>query len=231
MSLSMILAVLFGIGALIVYATVVRKGLPWGAPLMGVLVLGAVVSVVMPLTPIPTWLAQRSRRADQYSYVRELGERISDDVSTEGTVIIIRDLLYQQTPYDRIVDEFEDGIGKDVEIIREGGPKMPRLSTNGLNELLSEYDDDHNIEAVVSLLGLPVYREAYDLEHVKMFEQPDSPVFVAAVNSSNYDPESLRRYLEDGLLKAVALIPHPERPAEMVVGPDEVDRLPETLGD
>ncbi len=136
-----------------------------------------------------------------------------------------------------MVENFETGAGIRINLLIEGSDDYYDDYTDAkfFNEMIAPYRDE-NIDLIISEFGLPSYSEYdedthfdktfYELEYLICFEWDDRPLFAADIGRQ-YDAEKIKSYFEDDYLDAVVFFDPDDRWEKLVVGPDNLDELPE----
>ncbi len=253
-----LIAILLGVAAIVVYVKAVRYDKEWGTPVMTLLVLGAVVAVILPMTGMERRMQQRRWERLRFESERLLGEALAPHLSEGSNILLVLspDAIYEIQETLRYREEmehmdepppemedmptveeylagksrefqeaFEEGSRFSVNIVASVVPGldpedpyteapdmyMENLDYESFNEILEPYENQ-NIEAIVSMAGLPRYHdrdtgeEVFELEFLDCFEEwADTPLFAAANLGLRYDPDILREYIQDGILTAAVV--------------------------
>lgn len=212
---------------MLVYVVGVRPGKSWGGPLMGLLVLGAVVAVVVPILQPDVG----SRRALEQQYeeqqlqrIHMLGQKLAPELSPDDHVLFIIE-PHQERQLEDMKEAFKSGTGGEINI---GFERLALMGggTRAFNSLIAPYQGKQ-LDLIISFVPLQLRENAFPLERLTCFRWDDVPMFVAAQVDPRYDPDVVREYIEDGLLSAVILSPGRGK-QEIVIGADNLQDLPET---
>ncbi|MFW5923256.1 MAG: hypothetical protein ACOCSQ_02615 [Planctomycetota bacterium] len=248
----MIIPVAFGVGALVVYFKGAKKDKPWAKPLMTLLVLGAVVSVILPRTR--AWREMTRPRVEKHQAIRMMGDVLKDQLPDNPRVLVIRyqidpememmempsgdeeDMPTQEEMREErkaeVKEAFEKGFGKKVEIV---GYEPPGLTEEYLeegetaaefNRVIAEYEDD-DVDLLISAIGLPRDRDGnIELDELTISDLGSDVLFFADIGLQ-YDPDELRSFIEDDLLDGAVIHPSTRSPERRVITSDTLKDLPE----
>lgn len=238
MSIFNIIAAVLGAGALGVYVTAVKKGAPWGTPVMALLVVLAVITVFLPYTVLGDAIERRRHVAARERPWEMLGQELAGDLP-EGAKVVVVDVLtggdmmqkqqrgteaFREEKTEDVrphIEALESAAGVGVELVTAVTPEEPgQVGAPDFNAVLRDFEGE-GIDLVISQAGLPQYEGRYELEDLECFGWDPAPLFVADVGGSFEAPE-LRDYMEEGLLSAV-MLSHDGEP--QVVGSDNVEDL------
>lgn len=233
-----VIAAVLGVLAVVVYFAGVRSGKAWGTPLLVLLILGAVVVTILPLTSLRQRAQLRDWEKAHVTRLETIGEMLGQELASElspgAKVLIIG------TASDSEVKRgLERGAGFEVSIVdsviltageREPGYNMPSAriphTAASFNATIHPYEND-DLDLIISTIGMPAYDEAapaYELERLSCFDWAKAPMFATDVGG-RFNADMLREYIRQGLLSAVLIraIPGGDRTA---IGADNVDDIP-----
>lgn len=246
-----ILAVLLGVAAVIVYIKGAKPEKPWGKPLLVILVLGAVLSVVLPRTRM--WKEAMRPHVERYKSIKMLGEALRDDLNPGAKVVFIRyrmdpemmmmeaetsegdepptheEMLQQRRS--EVRSALESGLEFSVDVIGYDPPGLTDSydergqNADAFNEVLEKYADN-NVDVIISQVGLPRNEDgATEIDRLNLNAMPADVVFATDVGLQ-YQPDDLKNGLEKGVIDAVVLHPSTKSPERIVVTKSNLGDLP-----
>lgn len=247
-----VIAVAFGGAALVVYFKGAKKDKPWAKPLMALLVLGAVVSVILPRTPF--WKEMTRPRVERNKGVRMMGEALRKRLPFEPRVLVIRHKIdpqmqmtempsqtgEEQTTLEGIREKgrkevkeaFEKGFGREIVMVGYEPPGLTEeyfdqsLSTAEFNRVFSEYQNE-GIDLCISMIGLPKGPDkSAELQDMALSDLGPDVLFFADLGLK-YDPDELRAYIQDGLLDGAVIHPSTASRERRVITRDTLEQLPD----
>lgn len=229
-----LIAVLLGVAAIVVYVKAVRYDKKWGTPVMTLLVLGAVVAAILPMTGLERRMAERSAEQHRFARKRMLAEALAPHLS-DGANILLVSPEHRAEETGEFKEAFEEGAGFSVNIaetVISDRAAMNEPDSYTFNEAIAPHEDE-DIDAIISLTGLPHYpdedtgEKVYELEDLECVDWAEPPLFAASQLGYKYDPDVLRDYIQEELLTAilVALEPGSE---EILITSDNLDDLPDS---
>lgn len=130
----------------------------------------------------------------------------------------------------------EEGCGVDIQIVacevprtRQEmmmiSPEMPG-DARAFSKVLEEYKD-RGIDAWISFVGVPRSRRGpWDLHNMSSLKWDDPPL-AAAELGVYYDPELVKKWIEDGLLDAATIHPSTRSPDMVVITRKNLEELPD----
>jgi hypothetical protein len=129
----------------------------------------------------------------------------------------------------------EQSIGKEITLVGTEAPDMGEEAymaypeypgdARAFSAVLEKYRDQ-DIDAWISLMGVPTSKQGQrELEKLALYDWEDPPLGAVSL-SVYYDPANVRRWLEDGLLHAVALHPTAKSPEIKAYTRENLSELP-----
>jgi hypothetical protein len=104
-------------------------------------------------------------------------------------------------------------------------PEMPG-DARAFSSVLEKYKDQ-GVDAWISFVGVPRNMQGqWDLHNMST-RNWDSPPVAAAELGVYYDPQLVRRWIQDGLLDVATIHPSTKSPDMKVITKDNLDELPD----
>ncbi len=245
-----IVALAFGVGALVAYFKGAKPEKPWGKPVLAVLVFGAVSSVVVPQTRL--WKEFKPGR-ESYRSIRMMGEALRDDLTPGANVLIIRypinrelmsmemdsragddTLNHKETVKKKraaVTAALERGLGYEVDVVGFVPPGLKDSygergeRVQAFNKVLAHYGD-RDLDACISMVGIPgSATERYDPEKIA-FEKLPPDIVLGADMKLRYTPDAVNDLLADGALDVVVLHPSRRSAKQVVITRNNLRDLP-----
>lgn len=229
-----VISVLLGVAAIVVYVKAVRYDKKWATPVMTLLILGTVVAAILPMTGLERRMAERSAEQHRFARKRMLAEGLAPHLS-DGANILLVSPEHMAKETDEFKKAFEKVAGFSVNIaetVISDRAAMNKPDAHTFNEAIAPHEDE-DIDAIISLTGLPHYpdedtgEKVYEVQKLECVDWAEPPLFAATKLGYRYDPDVLRDYIQEKLLTAILVTLEPGS-EEILITSENLDDLPDT---